>query len=96
MAILTVATLRSPFLPQAYATFPPLWLLTLMAARREPTLRTIVLVLATWALLDVYVPLDAGLSPRGLALLMLLPQLAMTVLAVAALRAPKGSSRTSP
>lgn len=36
MAILILATLRSPFLPQAYAAFPPLWLLTLLAATYAP------------------------------------------------------------
>src|SRR5436190_12831206 len=34
LALLVIATLRSPFLPQAYAGFPALWLLTLMAASR--------------------------------------------------------------
>src|SRR6266481_543177 len=32
-----LATLRSPFLPQAYAAVPPLWLLTLLAATHAPT-----------------------------------------------------------
>ena len=41
LAILILATLRSPFLPQAYATFPPLWLLTLLAARQPPTAETL-------------------------------------------------------
>src|SRR6185503_17095717 len=48
LAILILATLRSPFLPQAYASFPPLWLLTLLAARQPPTARTLLWTVAAW------------------------------------------------
>ena len=36
LAILILATLRSPFLPQSYAPLPALWLLTLLAATYSP------------------------------------------------------------
>ena len=57
LAILILATLRSPFLPQAYATFPPLWLLTLLAARQPPTAKTLLWTMAAWLALNVYWPL---------------------------------------
>ena len=42
------ASLCSPFLPQAYAAFPPLWLLTLLAATYAPTKKVLFLVLVAW------------------------------------------------
>lgn len=86
MAILILATLRSPFLPQAYAAFPPLWLLTLLAALYAPTARLLALVLAGWLALNVYVPMDWGLDPRWLAVLTLVPQVLTIALAALALR----------
>ena len=86
MAILILATLRSPFLPQAYAAFPPLWLLTLLAARQPPTAKTLLLTLAAALALNVYWPLDWPLDPRVLALVMLLPQAVAVAVAALALR----------
>jgi len=53
LAILVLATLRSPFLPQSYAFFPPLWLLLLLAANLTPTPKVISLVLFAWLALNV-------------------------------------------
>jgi len=78
--------LRSPFLPQAYAAFPPLWLLTLLAARQPPTAKTLLLTLAAALALNVYWPLDWPLDPRVLALVMLLPQAVAVAVAALALR----------
>jgi hypothetical protein len=86
LAILTLATLRSPFLPQAYASFPPLWLLTLLAARQPPTAKTLLSTMATWLALNVYWPLDWPLDPRVLALITLVPQVVTVTVAVLALR----------
>jgi alpha-1,2-mannosyltransferase len=86
LAILILATLRSPFLPQAYASFPPLWLLTLLAARQAPTVKTLLLTMATWAALNVYWPIDWPLDPRVLALVTLLPQAVTVAVAALALR----------
>jgi len=86
LAILILATLRSPFLPQAYAAFPPLWLLTLLAARQPPTAKTLLLTLAAALALNVYWPLDWPLDPRVLALVMLLPQAVAVAVAALALR----------
>jgi hypothetical protein len=86
LAILTLATLRSPFLPQAYAAFPPLWLVTLLAARQPPTAKTLLLTAAAWLALSVYWPLDWPMDPRVLALVTLVPQAVTVVVAVLALR----------
>ena len=87
MAILILATLRSPFLPQAYAVFPPLWLLTLLAALYVPTPKVLTIVLLAWASLDFYWPLDWAMDPRLLAIFItVVPQSVTVALAVFALR----------
>lgn len=86
LSLLILATLRSPFLPQAYAAFPPLWLLTLLAARAVPTPKALTLTLLGWAVLNIFWPMDWPLDPRLLALANLLPQALTVVLAVLALR----------
>jgi len=86
LAILILATLRSPFLPQAYAAFPPLWLLTLLAARRPPTAKTLLWTLGAWLALSFYWPLDWPLDPRALALVTLVPQAVTVAIAALALR----------
>jgi hypothetical protein len=90
MAILVLATLRSPFLPQAYAAIPPLWLLTLMAATVVPNARTLVMVVVTAAALNLYWPLDWPIDPRLLAVGFSVPQAITVVLAVLALRLRPG------
>jgi alpha-1,2-mannosyltransferase len=86
LAILILATLRSPFLPQAYAAFPPLWLLTLLAARQLPTAKTLLVTMAAWLALNVYWPIDWPLDPRVLALVTLVPQAVTVAVAALALR----------
>ena len=73
LVIVLLATLRSPFLPQAYAAFPPLWLLTLLPAV-HPGGRTLLLALLAWVALNAFVPVDAGLDPRLVAVISTLPQ----------------------
>jgi hypothetical protein len=85
LAVLVLATLRSPFLPQAYAAFPPVWLVTLLAAFAVPGARTLALTLLGWAALSVYLPRE-GFDPRTLALLILVPQIATLVVTILALR----------
>jgi hypothetical protein len=84
MAILILATLRSPFLPQTYAVLPPLWLLTLLAASGVPLRPT--LVLLAWAALNVYWPNDWPIDPRWLAIANTVPQVVTVLLVVVALR----------
>jgi hypothetical protein len=86
LAILILATLRSPFLPQAYAAFPPLWLLTLLAATYPPNGRILAMTLLGWAALNVFWPLDWPVDPRVLATANLVPQIVTIVLAGLALR----------
>jgi alpha-1,2-mannosyltransferase len=62
LAVLVLATLRSPFLPQAYGAMPPLWLLTLFAATLVPTTRTLLLTLAAVLVLAHYEPQDWPLT----------------------------------
>jgi alpha-1,2-mannosyltransferase len=90
LAILLVATLRSPFLPQDYAVFPPLWLLTLMAAGGVtatgvgPGPRALVGFVLAWLGLNILVPVDATLEPGARMAISAVPQaivLAMTVMA---------------
>jgi hypothetical protein len=86
LAILILATLRSPFLPQAYAAFPPLWLLTLFGAVGAPSGRTLWLTLSGWAALNVYWPQDWSTNPRLLALVSGLPQAVSMILVVLVVR----------
>ena len=90
LAVLIVATLRSPFLPQAYGSMPPLWLLTLLAATMPLRGRSLALVLGAWAALNVYWPTDWPLDPRVLALVNAVPQAATIGVAVAGLRRAHG------
>ncbi len=87
LALLTLATLRSPFLPQGYSVFPVLWLLTLVAAKQQPRPRTMAIVLLVWAGLNVYYPIDWRIvGPRLLAVVNLVPQILTAAVAVFALR----------
>ena len=79
MAILILATLRSPFLPTAYGAFPALWLLTLIGASASPTPRALSATLVTWVALAFFIPMD-WVPPRTLAVLALLPQAALIAL----------------
>ncbi|HTD96034.1 MAG TPA: hypothetical protein VK627_03870, partial [Edaphobacter sp.] len=89
LAILILASLRSPFLP-GYAVIPALWLLTLLAAVVAPTVRTLCFAFLAWLILNITVPLS-GPDPRLMAIIILLPQTVMVILIVLALR-----NRTEP
>ena len=91
MALIVLAMLRSPFLPQGYAAFPPLWLLTLLAAARVPSARPLAFVVLTFLALNVYWPQDWKVDPRLLATFNLVPQAATFFLAVVALRRGQGA-----
>ncbi|HEX9365298.1 MAG TPA: glycosyltransferase family 87 protein [Vicinamibacterales bacterium] len=95
LAILILATLRSPFLPQAYAAIPPLWLLTLMAAGGVATARTTGATLAAWLALNIYWPTDWVIDPRLLATLNVVPQTVTIIVAAMALRASDQRSGTA-
>jgi hypothetical protein len=82
LSILIFASLCSPFLPQAYAAFPPLWLLTLLVATYVPTRTVLVALLLAWLGLGIFWPMDWPMDRRLLALLMLLPQSLTAIVAV--------------
>jgi hypothetical protein len=86
MAILILATLRSPFLPQTYGVFPSLWLLTLLASVYVANAKTVLLTIAGWLGVSVFWPMDFPMDPRWLTLLNALPQASTIVLAVLVLR----------
>jgi hypothetical protein len=88
LAVLVLATLRSPFLPQAYGAMPPLWLLTLFAATLVPTTRTLLLTLGAVLVFAHYEPQDWPL-PLGLRLVLVgITQAAMIALPLLLLRRP--------
>jgi alpha-1,2-mannosyltransferase len=95
LAVLILATLRSPFLPQGYGVLPAIWLLTLLAARRPPTSKNLLLLVLAWVGLNIYVPMDWGVPPRLLAVVNLLPQVATIAIAVLALRRPSAAAATA-
>jgi alpha-1,2-mannosyltransferase len=94
LAILILASLRSPFLP-AYAVIPVLWLLPLLAATVAPTVRTLCGVLLAWVILNVAIP-QSGPDPRLISMIILLPQAAIVILIVLALRSRQGSLDHAP
>ena len=86
LAILIVATLRSPFLPHSYATFPAVWLLTLVAARFDATAKNLLLIVLTWLALAFAWPIDWAVDPRLRAVGTTLVQVLMIGLVVWSLR----------
>lgn len=92
LAVLVLATLRSPFLPQAYAAFPPIWLLVLMAAKAPPTAKNLVPTLLAWGALNVYWPQDWPADPRMVAVATLIPQTVTAALALLAIRRESSGS----
>jgi hypothetical protein len=94
LAILILATLRSPFLPIAYATFPPLWLLSLVIACYSPTPKTLFLLALGWVCLNINIPDDSGVEPRITALITVIPQLVTITLAWIALKQTEQSTIT--
>jgi alpha-1,2-mannosyltransferase len=96
LGILIVATLRSPFLPQGYGVFPAVWLLTLLAAAAAPTGRTLIVLIVMWLLFHLYLPPDWPIDVRLRIVIAFVPQTAMIVLAVMALRSYRSSTFSSP
>jgi hypothetical protein len=86
LSILTIATLRSPFLPFTYGVIPGLWLLTLVAAIRIPTARSLALTGLGFIALNANWPTDWPIDPRFLALTSLVPLLLMIGLTIRGLR----------
>ena len=92
LAILVLATLRSPFLPPAYGTIPALWLLTLLAAIPAQTSRVLPGVLAAWLALCLYWPVDRPVDPRLLAIVFMVPIAVTLSLVALVLRRGRGEA----
>ena len=82
LAILILATLRSPFLPQSYGNVPAIWLLTLIAAVYTPNAKTLTIFILGWLSLNVMIPTDLGIDPRRIAVINFLPQAVSVAAAV--------------
>ena len=86
LTVLLLATLRSPFLPWTYGTFPALWLLTVLVAANVPRAWTLPQFLVAALVLAVAVPVDFPLDPRVKTLISTVPQLLVVALAVIGVR----------
>jgi alpha-1,2-mannosyltransferase len=86
MAILILAALRSPFLPQSYGVFSSLWLLTLLASMHVANAKTVLVTIAGWFALSVFWPIDWPMDPRLVTALNAVPQVATIALAILVLR----------
>ena len=86
LAVLLLATLRSPFLPLTYGVLPPLWLLTLFAATLVPTTRVLIVTSATALLLWAQIPQDWPMALLARLALVGIVQMAVTALPFLLLR----------
>jgi hypothetical protein len=93
ITVLIVATLRSPFLPNAYAGIAPLWLLTLLGAENAPRSRTLVWIGLAWLAFEPIWPVDWPLDPRIAVAINLVPMATMLALVVLAVRSDVGLER---
>jgi hypothetical protein len=90
LAILILASLRSPFLP-SYAVIPAVWLLTLLTATLSPTMKRLCIMLLAWVVLNAAIP-QLHPDPRLAAIALLAPQSVIVVLVAIAFRHwPKSS-----
>jgi alpha-1,2-mannosyltransferase len=80
LAVLLLATLRSPFLPLTYGVLPPLWLLTLFAATLVPTTRVLIVTSAIALLFWIHLPQDWALALFPRLALVGIVQVALTAL----------------
>jgi hypothetical protein len=94
LAVLILASLRSPFLPQ-YELFAVLWLLTLLAAKVVPSVRTLWLVVIAWVVLNIAIPVN-GPDPRLQAAMALVSQAIIVVLLALTLRQKQESPVMQP
>jgi hypothetical protein len=92
ITVLVVATLRSPFLPTAYAAVAPLWLLTLLAAENVMRPRVLAWIGLAWLTLEFVWPVDWPLDPRVASAINVLPMATILALIVVAVRSDIGSA----
>jgi alpha-1,2-mannosyltransferase len=90
LAILILASLRSPFLP-GYGVVAALWLLTLLAATAAPTPKRLCAVLLAWLMLNAAIP-QLHPDPRLVSIAVLVPQAIIVILVVLAFQQRAESS----
>jgi hypothetical protein len=91
ITVLIVASLRSPFLPNAYAGIAALWLLTLLGAESTARSRALVWVGLAWIAFEAIWPVDWQLDPRIAVAINLVPLATMLALIVLAVRSDTAS-----
>jgi alpha-1,2-mannosyltransferase len=80
LALLGLASLRAPFLPQEYGLFLPVWLLSIVVARSiiEDGRRShVIAAILAWAGLNVLLPFEA--FPRGVGFSLLVTSVAQAI-----------------
>lgn len=95
MAVLVLATLRSPFLPVNYGVIAPLWLLTLLGAESAVRGRALMWLGLAWLAFEVGWPVDWPLDPRLVTAINFAPMGAMLTVVVVAVRREIGPARAS-
>jgi alpha-1,2-mannosyltransferase len=94
LALLVLASLRSPLLPGAYGVAPALWLLSLLAAAAPRRALSAVAVVIAWIVSQGLPPLS---DPRATIVSWTVSQIVLTAIAVwAALRGREHESRMNP
>jgi hypothetical protein len=86
VGLLSLASLRSPFVPQEYALFAPLWLVTLGAARPSTGAARLALLAAAYLALNLVVPVDVEWPLRVLVVVAAIPQIVNLVVTTMSLR----------
>jgi alpha-1,2-mannosyltransferase len=92
ITVLVLATLRSPFLPNAYAAVAPLWLLTLLGAENVVRARALALIGLAWLTLEFVWPVDWPLDPRVASVINAVPMATILALVVLGARSDIGSA----
>ncbi len=92
IALVWMAALRSPFLPDVYATFGTLWLLSLILVERPRGPGAMACFIAAWVFLNIYYPSGIQQPVAVMMPITLLPQVVTfaTLAVVMAAREPDG------
>src|SRR5262249_19930148 len=86
ITVLVLATLRSPFLPNAYAAIAPLWLMTLLGAETDARGRVLAWIGGAWLTLEYVWPVDWPLDPGVASAINAVPMAVIIALVVLGVR----------
>jgi len=81
LALLVLASFRSPFAPQEYALFAPIWLCTLVAAGAPLSARAWIPLTLAWLVLNAVFPYDGPVQGKALIFVATVPQVVALALA---------------